>query len=268
MKVLILSDFSPVAINATIYALDLLHDQQVDFTLLNISVPDSDAEEEEQDKQRRTTQAKLQERVQKLRERSRGRDHKITGHYSEDNLVNAARRFMEKKGADLIVMGAVGEESRHDTILGNHTFEIMSKIKCNILAVPDNQYFQGLKNLLMPMDSSASFNKKSLQFLNSRNIFKETNLSVWEITDHGITLEEERSRTEEIFADLDQVEVDFSTIDKTAIRQKIIWNDVQRHFQLIVLMGKNIRICSDLMDNRHGLFTSVPNRLPILVLHD
>ncbi|MCC8360412.1 hypothetical protein [Salinimicrobium sediminilitoris] len=36
MKILILSDFSPVAINATHYAMDLLQNEQVTFTLLNI----------------------------------------------------------------------------------------------------------------------------------------------------------------------------------------------------------------------------------------
>ena len=268
MKVLILSDFSPVAINATLYALDLLREQQVDFTLLNIYEPDDDAEEEEKERKRNAVKAKLEERVQKLRERSVGRPHVITGYYSEEKLLNATRHFMERHQVDLLVMGAVGEELRHDTILGNHTFEIMSKIKCNLLAVPDKKQKDGLQNLLMPLDLSASFKRKNLQFLNEQSIFHRTRLSVWEITNSSEIHPKDNAGAQHIFEALNEIEVDFSSIDKSAVSQEEVWNDVQERFDWIVLMGKNIGICRDLMHNRHGLFTSMPNRLPILVLHD
>lgn len=240
----------------------------MDFTLLNIHEPDENAEEEEKERKSTAVKARLEERVQKLRERSFGRPHTITGHYSEEKLLNAARHFMERHQVDLLVMGAVGEELRHDTILGNHTFEIMSKIKCNLLAVPDKEQKDGLQNLLMPLDLSASFNRKNLRFLNDQSIFHNTHLSVWEITQSPDGDKTNNAGTMDIFEGLNDIKVDYSSIDKAAVSQKEIWSDVQEQFDLIVLMGKNIGICRDLMHNRHGLFTSMPNRLPILILHD
>lgn len=266
MNVLILSDFSDVAINATHYAMDLLQNEQVDFTLLNIYVTDPDASEEAREVKRRATREKLQERVEKLRERSAERPHTVRGYYSEEKLVNAARAFVSQNHTDLLVMGAVGKKMRHSTILGNHTFEIISKIKCNLLAVPEDVHFKGLESMLMPIDYSVSLRRKNLQFLNNEPFFHKTRLSVREI---GNTTEpEQRSFKKEIFSDLNGINVDFSSLDAAKSYDRKLWIRVQKNFDLIVLLGKNISICSRLMHNKHGLYTTVPNRLPILVLHD
>ena len=42
---------------------------------------------------------------------------------------------------------------------------------------------------------------------------------------------------------------------------------LQQEFDLIVLLGKNINICSELLHTRRGLYSRVANELPILVLH-
>ena len=268
MNVLLLSDFSQVAINATHYAMDLLQDQQVNFYLLNIYDPEPECVDHCAEAKKATTLATLQERVQKLRQRSENRQHKVTGHYSEDKLVNAARAFVVEHGIDLIVMGAVGRKQRHSTILGKHTFEIMSKIKCNILAVAEDSQYRKPEKLLMPLDYTASFGNKNIRFLNNSGVFKKTNLSIWEITTSGNIEDERDPEKKEIFKGLKNLKVNFSTLDAPAMYDKSIWTEVQGKFDLIVLLGKNIRICDRLLHNKHGLYTSVPNHLPILVLHD
>jgi len=268
MNVLLLSDFSNVAINATHFSMDLLQEQQVNFFLLNIFDPDSEFSGQLAERKKKATLAILKERVQKLQERAGNRPHKITGHYSGENLVNSAREFVNKHSIHLIVMGAVGHDQRNLTILGKHTFEIMSKIKCNMLAVPEDFEYRKLERMLMPLDYSASFHQKNVRFLNQQKVFQGTRMSVWEIGDQTTTGSEERSLTKRSISEIDGIKADFSTLDKTALRNRDTWRDVQKKFQLIILMGKNIGICNALMSNRQGLFKSIPNRLPILVLHD
>ena len=201
-------------------------------------------------------------------EKSGNRQHKVTGHYSGDKLVNAARDFIKQHKIDLIVMGAVGREQRHSTILGKHTFEIMSKIKCNILAVAEDSKFKKPEKLVMPLDYTAFFDDKNIRFLKNSEIFKRTCLSVWEILGSGNNEHERDQAKKEIFSGLKDLKVNFSALDETAIYDKSIWTDVQNKFDLIVLLGKNIRICDRLLHNKHGLYTLLPNHLPILVLHD
>lgn len=267
MNVLLLSDFSRVAINATHYAMDLLQDHQVHFYLLNIHNPDPDREESMESK-KAITLATLDERVQKLQQRAGDRDHKVTGHYSEDTLVNTARRFVDDHKINLIVMGAVRHQERHSSILGKHTFEIMSKIKCNILAVPHESKCRKPEKLLMPLDYTASFGRKNIRFLENSGIFNGTILNIWEISGNDDAGDEREVAKKEIFGNLNNVKVNFSRLLESSIYDKKVWADVQIEFDHVVLLGKNIRICDRLLHNKHGLYTSVPNQLPILVLHD
>ncbi|WP_029038457.1 universal stress protein [Salinimicrobium xinjiangense] len=267
MNVLLLSDFSKVAINATLYAMDLLQDQKVNFYLLNIYDPDPDCEDNREHK-RIATQARLEERVQKLKQRSATGLHKITGHYSEDTLVNAARRFVDNYRIDLIVMGAVGHEQRHTTILGRHTFEIIYKIKCNILAVPENSKFKRPGKLLMPLDYTASFSSKNIRFLKNSGLYQGTDLNIWEISGDAKIADEEIAAKKNIFSSINDIKVKFSPLMESAVYNANTWTEVQKKFDHIILLGKNIRICDRLLHNQHGLYTSVPNQIPILVLHD
>lgn len=262
MNVLLLSDFSPVAINATLYSMDLLHDQQVNFHLLNIYDPDPEVKEGKKD-----TLGRLKERVERLQQRA-GKQHKITGHYSEEKLVNAARNFVEQFKIDLIVMGAVGNERRPATILGKHTFEIISKIKCNILAVAEDSKFRQPKKLLMPFDNSASFSENNIKFLNHPGIFKIAHLEIREFAGSGNLINGNTEGQKGVFAGLNNFKVNFSLLQEPSMKDDNIWLDVQKKFDMIVLLGKNIRICNRLLHNRHGLYATVPNMLPILVLHD
>lgn len=72
-----------------------------------------------------------------LSERLKNLQHEFIGHYSEKRLMNAAREFLEEHQIELVVMVSAGQKFRYSTILGRTIFEIMAKIKSNILAVPE-----------------------------------------------------------------------------------------------------------------------------------
>ncbi len=266
MNVLLLSDFSEVAINATHYAMDLLRAEPVSFTLLNIHVPDVEASEEEKERKRTATKARLQERVKKLSERSKDRPHSVKGYYSEDNLVNTTRDFLVKNHVDLLVMGAVGKDMRHATILGDHTFEIISKIKCNLLAVPEDVQFHEIQKILMPIDYSVSLHRNNFRFLRDNRFLQHTQLSVWEL---GNTIPpDEISLKTDAFESLEEMDVDFFKLEDVESYDKSIWLEVQKKFDIISVLAKNIKICSHIMHSKHGFYLTAPNRLPIFVLHD
>lgn len=267
VNVLLLSDFSAVAINATHYAMNFLRDKQVHFYLLNIYRPLPDSEENSKALKVKTLTT-LEERIDKLGRRFNNPLHKISGHYSEDTLVSAARKFVAEHKIDLIVMGSVGRQFENATILGDHTFEIMSKIKCNILAVPEDTGFFFPKKMLMPLDYATSFNSSNLQFLNKSGLFKKAHLSVKELTDSDEFQQGQNMPGKDVFKGIKDIEIEFSTLDREALEDVDTWQNAQNKYDLIVLMAKNIRICDKLLHNKYGIFTSVPNRLPILMLHD
>lgn len=270
MNVLLLSDFSPVAINATHYAMDLLQDQEAHFHLLNIFDKEVEefVQENKLDEKKNATLATLYERVEKLRERSRNRNHKVSGHYSEQRLVDAARNYVTKHNIDFIVMGSVGEKFEHLTILGNHTFEIITKVRCNLLAVPEEVHYVLTEKLLMPLDYPNIIKSSNLKFLKNNPLFKKQKLDVWEILHSKDQEQKCNFLWKDIIRELKNLRINFSAVENNTIYDKRVWEEVQNQYDLVILMGKNVVICERLLHNQHGLNNTTPNRLPILVLHD
>jgi hypothetical protein len=163
-------------------------------------------------------------------------------------------------------MGAVGKDMRHSTILGDYTFEIISKIKCNILAVPEDVQFRKIQKILMPIDYSVSLDKSSLQFFRESKFLHNTQLSVWELGD--TVTPAQRSLKTSAFEGLDQIQVGFFKLNDVESYDKSVWIEFQKKFDVISLLAKNIKICSHIMHSKHGFYLTAPNRLPIFVLHD
>ena len=71
---------------------------------------------------------------------------------------------------------------------------------------------------------------------------------------------------EQLFEGLNR-EIEIKKLDKVEAFSEKKLMILQKHFDLIVLLGKNINICDELLHTQQGLYSKVANELPILVLH-
>lgn len=261
MNVLVLTDLSEVAKNAGSYAVRFLSDIPVHFFLLNIRLFHPNEPESANNHTRQLALGRLNQRVAELKEITTNKEHKFSVIYSEDNLVGAARKFVDEKKIDLIVMGAANKGHSPNTIIGNHTFEMITKIKCNILAVSEKTRYRTPRKIIFPLDSGIAVDRQSFSMLKQQGIAENAALTVVEVSSgqevsHKHLIEEITNRPVEIKR-FEKAEA-FS-------REKLLV--LQKQFDLIVLLGKNINICGELLHTEQGLYAKVANELPILVLH-
>lgn len=268
MNVLILTDFSEVAENAGNYALQFLKEVPVNFSLLNIGLFNSGGRVQAGVKERKhLALEKLETRVEELRKFTTNKDHNFASHYSENNLVDAIRRFVEEKRIDLIVMGAVRSSCSKNTMLGNHTYEVIKKIKCNLLAVPENSQYKEPEKLLIPIDRSASLDGGIFRFLDHPGMVKKASVSVLEIVESPYSENSALEPGKGILSQLNNERVEIVRINDSDIYKKHLLKKVQDKFDIIVMLGKNIGVCDRLLHTEHGIYTSISNKLPILMLH-
>ena len=265
MKVLVLSDFSEVAINATHFCMDMLQYEKVDFTLLNVALPTRDSSEVERAQQKKQIEEKLIQRVRALRERA-SENHRVQGYYCEENLVSGTRLFLSKQHVDLIVMGAVGANESKNSILSEHTFEIMRKVKCNILAVPRYAVFDHFKKVLMPLLRNTDVSDKHLTFFKQLHCFKKSTIEIREIVSELQPQSEHDDSLLPTFGHLHYVEK--VQMIQTILHDPKYWQRVQQDYDLICLFAKNIDVLDRLFNKEEGALRVIENRLPILVLHD
>lgn len=267
MNVLILTDFSAVSTNAAEYSLKLLKEVPAKFYLLNIDTGGTDVQVLPEEREV-LAREKLQRRIEILRSLSANSDHRFEALFSRDNLLNATRRFVAERNIDLIVMGAVRREYQQHTLIGNHTHEIMKKVKCNLLAIPENSGYIEPREVAIPIDYTVSLDERVFRFLDKSSVPNDTRFTVLEMKDR---LRSERSQVvleEDLFHPLSGRELHFSELETNAVASKDQFLEVQKHYDMIVILGRNLSICDRFLHTEHGLYSSIENRLPILVLHN
>lgn len=263
MNVLILTDLSDVARNAGSYAMQFLGDIPVNFYMLNIKQFNPEPRLEEEKKE--LALKKLHQRMEELQEISKNKDHKFIALYSESDLVTATRKYADEKNIDLIVMGAAHKGHSPFTIIGNHTYEVIKKIRYNILAVAEHCQYKPLERIIFPIDYSTSLNKDIFSIFNRPKIAEGAALTVVEIGDPAKGVDTKSGK--EILSQIKN-----RKLKVVPFKDKNIFSDenlqkIQNRFDMIIMMGKNLGLCDSFLHTKRGIYSKVSNSLPILVLH-
>lgn len=266
MNVLVLTDLSEVAKNAGSYAVQFLSSIPVHFHLLNIRLFHPNEPESAHQHTRQLALGKLNARVEELKALTKNPDHKFSVIYSEDNLVGAARKFVEEKKIDLIVMGAANKGHSPNTIIGNHTFEVITKIRCNILAVSENTRYREPHRMIFPIDSGIEVNKENLSMLKQPGIAENASLTVVEVI-NGQAVQLTPILYDHLVEEISNRRVNITKLEKSRAFSREKLEVLQKNFDMIILLGRNINICGELLHTKQGLYSQVANQLPILVLH-
>lgn len=266
MNVLILTDLSAVAKNAATYALEFLGEIPVKFYLLNIGSFHSQGQPDTRSSEKESMALKeLNERIDEFKALSYGREHSFEALYSENNLVTSTRKIVDEKKIDLIVMGAAHKGQSPFTIIGNHTYEVIKKIRCNILAVAEHCKYKPVKKMVFPVDYSASLDDDIFKFFSRPGIAEGAGFTVVEINESftGIASGNEK----EILSQISNRVINIMPAEGKDIFAESNLQKIQRHFDMIIMLGKNLGICDRFLHSEHGIYSKVTNSLPILVLH-
>lgn len=267
MNVLILTDFSKVAENAGKYAVDFLGKVPAKFYLLNIETFNFRGVAIEYLREKKGVAVeRLNKSLEKLKDYTHNPEHCFQACFSEENLVNATRKFVSEKKIDLIVMGAAGKDSQHNAILGNHTYEIIRKVRCNILAVAEGSVYKQPKKIALPMDYSASLDNRVLRFFEIPGIVKKTRITVMEIKDSSPAMVAAELPRDMMFGELNN-HLHFMELEESALYNEDLLRKVQEKYDMIVILGKNLSVCDRLLHSKYGIVTAISNKLPVLVLH-
>jgi len=169
MNILIPTDFSENAQNAIAYALAYFSDVAVNFYILHVSHTHTSTKEEEQelfsdfDTEMQTVQstsATLREEIRKYQIRSLNPAHNFFSLHENLNLVEAIRKNVIEKEIDYILMGTKGTTKINGGEMGSNTCDVITKVKCPILVIPENAKFNGIKNIAFLTDYNCIYRNK------------------------------------------------------------------------------------------------------------
>tara|TARA_R110000868_G_scaffold126481_6_gene333588 strand:+ start:5918 stop:6757 length:840 start_codon:yes stop_codon:yes gene_type:complete len=174
-RILIPTDFSKNALNATRYALDLYSKLNCEFYFLNVFHLDSyttntlilpepgSAQYIAAENDSRDEFVKLLDILALHNDNPKHKYHTIS---SLNFLSEAMKEIIDKKGIDLVVMGTQGATGAKGVIFGSNTVKAMEKITaCPVLAIPEDIRFSPLKEIVFPTDFKTSYKRKEMNYL-------------------------------------------------------------------------------------------------------
>src|SRR5690606_18759694 len=91
--------------------------------------------------------------------------HKFYCIHENVSLVEAIRKQVVEKEIDYILMGTKGASNIGNREIGSNTAEVITKVKCPVLVIPERAKFRGIKNVAFPTDYNCIYKNKVVNTL-------------------------------------------------------------------------------------------------------
>lgn len=190
-KILLPTDFSENALNATRYAVQLFQQEECIFYLLNTYTPvlyDSDyilhspASSLSLDELYKANSEKgLQKVIELIKEEFPNVLHQYETISSFSLLNEEIKEQVSSKQIDLVVMGTQGATGAVQILFGTHTVHAIRRATCPLLAIPSGCKYCTPKNILFPTDYEINYTQAHLKFLKHLAIANNSKIHVLHI---------------------------------------------------------------------------------------
>jgi len=152
-NVLLLTDFSNTARNAALYALKMLNDEHVHFTLLNaydLEFSGSPYIAQLKEEMAYESEKGLKEELSILKRLFPNAVIEPLSVFG--SLIDVAQNSLKEKRPDLMVLGCRGESALENFLLGSNAYEVVKSIHSPILVVPKSAKFKRPDKIVFATD--------------------------------------------------------------------------------------------------------------------
>lgn len=271
-NILIPTDFSEHSWNATKYALQFFKDCKCSFYLLHVveSVGVNQNQNlENKSKYKIDYRYKLNLLIKKIEKSNLKQNHLFFSLVSNGTFVNVMRSEMIEKQIELIVMGTKGTSGFKKISVGSNTTDVINKVKCTTLVVPENAVFSELKNIALPTDYSIFFGSKILETISEVINLFNSKLHIFHLakTDEKIVGEllQNKELLQDYFMDNNH---SFHSITNKNLDIAIDVCIKKHNIKMVAMVAKNIHFFQQLFFDSKSTYTSYQTEIPFLVLHE
>ena len=159
-NILLLTDFSANSINSMRYALQLFEGHTCNFTVLHVEISTSYISDDLMlagnqsiyDSLVKKSKHKLAKLITKLESEFKNKDFNFEIIVDHDILTDAIKQVLTSKHIDLIVMGTNGVTGAKEVVFGSNTINVIRKVDCPTLVIPQGFRYRAPKEILLPLD--------------------------------------------------------------------------------------------------------------------
>jgi|GEM_PF-880627 hypothetical protein len=259
MNVVLLSDFSSASTHMLDYAATLFKNQKVNFTILHIKTP---CESKSCSGKCSVVFNQKLRKDQNLLELNGYHIDQIQIKFIEGAYIESIRNVIAEQHTDLIMLGNSNKGDYNTGLFfDKKTLEIITKVKCSVVLVPEEATIKLPQKALLPTDFSITSDYSIFNILTSLPFVNQTHLSLLP-TGLNKTLGPNRKHSKELISKVIN-SLEFKSVKEIYSTNKASCID---GFDLVMVMAKNLSIFQDLFSTSKSSLCRP--EIPILFLHD
>lgn len=277
-NVLIPTDFSENAWNAIQYGVQFFKKEPVRFFILHVRFnpglyPQEDVTPQgitlAQSKQNTQAEKQLSAIKEKIETLFPNPNHSFQTMYQHGLFVEGVKKVIAEKNIDFIVMGTKGASGIKEVTVGSRTGEVITRVKCPILVIPEKAKFSSTKEIVFPTDFNLHYKQKVLLTLSEVVAMQNASIHVLHMTKSNRPLTEQQTINRNILEDfLFDIPHSFHYVENQSIEEVLeSFVDVME-IDMIAMVAKNINFFQRLLFRPRVAKISYHTKVPFLVLHE
>ena len=278
-KILLPTDFSENSWNAIKYALSFFADTSCNFYLLHVNrlsylatgdTPYVPTQSEIENLYVKPAKKRLKELLKQIStELPKNKHHKFFALTDYNFFIESVRKYVEEKNFDIIVMGTKGASGLKEHLVGSNTGDVITKVKCTTLVVPEKADYKAIKEIAFPTDFNLAYDIRTLQPISDILENKESSLRVLHIRENGEKINTEQQQNKEILEDFfEGFDYSFHFLTNKKIEDAIQCFIESRDLDMMVMVAKNLNYFQRIFFNSKVEKISYHTNIPFLVLHE
>ncbi len=276
--ILVPTDFSENAWNALKYGLELYKGRPCTIHLLHVNpllsntrdkkpmLRTAKAVEEQVLKKSKEQLGKLLHRIEAL---PNDNNHIFVTHTAYAFFIETIREMIRAQQIDIVLMGTKGATGFKKISLGSNTAAVMTKVKCPLLAIPQDAKYRQPKEIAFPTDYRLTYSQNVLNSLEEMVATTKAALRILYMSNKDADLDLEQQRNKNLLQDFFKpYELSFHHVDGKNLSVAVQYFTQSREIDMIAMVAKNLNFLQRILFKPRIEEISYHVKVPFLVLHE
>ncbi len=277
-NILIPTDFSENSWNAIEYALHFFSKSSCNFYLLHVTTKNTLVETGMSNIQNHDVRFEtlalpskklLQDSVKRIHESfPKNPLHRFFTISDNNYIINSIREQVLQKRINLIVMGTKGVTDFKKTAIGSNAGNVITKVKCATMVIPEKAKYIKPKEIVFPTDFSIFYRPETLQPILDIADANNASINVLHVNKYGLELNEDQQKNKEYLDDyFNNYNHSFHYLTNKHIEDAIQQFVDDRNIHLITMLAKNLNYFQKILFHPASKDINYYKKVPFLILH-
>lgn len=278
-NILLPTDFSENSWNAIVYALKFFEKSTCTFYLLHVNTlsysmaidsPYIQSKDFLENTYAKPSKKQLRVMLKRISKQfPDNKNHHFFTLTDYNFFIESIRSHVDEKQVDMIIMGTKGAGGLKKVIVGSNAADVIKKVKCTTLVVPENSKFTNLDEIAFPTDYYLTYGVELLKPIYEILHEHNSSLQVIHVTSTPEELNISQQDNKDLLSDyFNKFKTNFQNLTNKKVEGAIDCFVQSRDIKMIAMVAKNLNYFQQILFHSKVEEITYHSHVPFLVMHD